>query len=800
MSSSKLCKLYRVCSPQNATERQLPYKCPMSLLRLSLLLLSWSLAAQNISLQGYQKKIVEIAAKVPQFQWLAERAEHHGLKVWLFGGTASSFAHYVKDNMLLELGSDQYYKESFSEYGGQRDYTDIFRPTQDIDLVVDGPSEKIDIFENEVLEKFPDMQGNKSLWEVRPLRENRGEKLALLNNPDFFNQHTDSHSVGLVSLHSEGQVIKDLLDWDSPKPRFLHNVLEGKLHYYHSSKHRTTSRFKRGLNPEIFSVIRYFTKMFQFELEPNPKDLKKIKAVIKEFSPHSLSDSYVKNWLHKNVPKLFLHSKNVEYAQSMLQKVGLRKKLLQVGNKDIEGSPAWWANKSPLKSFFVGRGKGKTAKELGIHTLAHDTSDFFTWSVITRSRKGEANVFVSRPDIVGETAVHGKGFYTLKNSEQGAWQTGYTIKFTLNPFAREGTDFKVIDNIVLILNKNAIRVIPESLQANNLVSYFHLFDNIGLGKQAYLDKAKRNIPYKTFSQKDINDTISFLQSQDKEELWKQWFSLDISKNHPNVVEESAHKTNLLFWAVWEENIPLVKIMLNSDININARSSDGWNPLHRAAANGYEKIVHIFLNANADTNAKSRVDKTPLHYSAEHGHQKITDLFLKAGSDVHAIDFEDRTPLHLAARKGHGEIVKTLLKAGADVHDIDRDVMTPLHYAAMKGREETIKILLKARAKVNAKGKFKMTPLHYASLNGHEESVKALLAAGAKVNIRRDDGLTPLHMAGYNNNEKIMEILVNANADIYAKPNKFNDWNPLHGYRDFLLKAKKKCTERLNKIY
>ena len=328
-------------------------------------LLLWGLFAhaQDISPKAYNEKVREILAKVPEFQWLAQRAEHHGLKAWLFGGTASSFAHYVKDNMLLELGSHEFYEESFSELGGQRDYSDIFRPTQDIDLVVDGPSEKIDIFEKEVLKKFPDMQGNKSLWEVRPLRENRGEKLALLNNPHFFNQHTDSHSVGLVSLHSEGEMIKDLLDWDSSEPRFLQNVLEGKLHYYHSPKHSSTSRFKNGLNPEIFSVIRYFIKMFQFELEANPEDLEKIKNVIKNFSPDHIKSGYVENWFNKNVPKIFLHSKNVEYAWNVLEEMGLRKKILQVGGKNVQESPAWWANKSPLPSFSVGQGKGQTAQK-----------------------------------------------------------------------------------------------------------------------------------------------------------------------------------------------------------------------------------------------------------------------------------------------------------------------------------------------------------------------------------------------------------------------------------------------------
>ena len=505
----------------------------------------------------------QTAGKVEEFKFLAQTAQKHGLKIWLFGGSASSLAHYVKENMLLEEGSDEYYSQSFAETpDGKRDFTDIFRPTQDIDLVVDGEMEQIKNFEREVLQHLPDIKGNKQTWEVRTLREDYGEKLALLNNPNFFNQHTDSHSVGMISLSEvpEGKVVRDLLDWESDNPRFLQDVLANKLHYYYSAHHSETLRFKEGKNPPIISVVRYFIKLFQHELEMSDEDLKKLQKIIMGFNPQEVGDSYTERWLQHNAPKLFLHSRNVEYSWDMLEQTGLRAKLLQVGDINKAKSPAWWANKSPLRSFKLGQGEGKTAQELGIKTVAHDTSDFFLWTVITRSRKGEANVFESRPDAVGEAAAYGRGFYTIKNSKQGLYKNGFSIGFHMHPKAREGVDFKVKGSMVLVFNRNAIRVIPESLDVGGLLDYLHLLKEGERGNLALLEKVRRRIDSKHAREKEtpeiqreITQVLEFLKEEDKLDLWRGWFNLKLSRKYPKILDEliNTAKSHVLQFAAQE---------------------------------------------------------------------------------------------------------------------------------------------------------------------------------------------------------------------------------------------------------
>ena len=69
-----------------------------------------------------------------------------------------------------------------------------------MDLVIDGKEEKALELKNILEKDFPYFSGNKQYWEVRLLREKIGDKEPLRNSFEFLNQHTESHSTGLIEL------------------------------------------------------------------------------------------------------------------------------------------------------------------------------------------------------------------------------------------------------------------------------------------------------------------------------------------------------------------------------------------------------------------------------------------------------------------------------------------------------------------------------------------------------------------------------------------------------------------------
>jgi hypothetical protein len=439
--------------------------------------------APQVTPKELQTAISAGITKVTEFVYLRELAHKYNVKVYLFGGTAAAFAHYVKWDFLRRERNDQSYFPDRFDFR----YINIYRANQDLDIVVDGPQSAIDEIAKLLATHFPYLQGNKgakSSWEVRSLRESTKEKIALLNNQDFLDQHTDSNSVGMIEVSevAAGEpIVRDLHDWENTQnPKFLQDVVEGKIRFYFSTKHETTSYFKQGRNPPILAVLRYFIKRFQFSLEPRSKDLDAIKKIIEDFDPRILASSpYLQKWFENNVPKLILNSIDLEKGIKNLTDVGLLEKLRAIGNPSEVNSVSWWMHRKPLESFPLGQragvSPGKTASELGLEIVAHETRSYEVYEALTRSHQGIPNVLISRKNTAGETAAFGDGFYTMRGHDSGFVGSGLTIRFKVNPEARENVDFTIAknSNYIIFHNRNALTVIPENLRLN-LIGYYNL--------------------------------------------------------------------------------------------------------------------------------------------------------------------------------------------------------------------------------------------------------------------------------------------------------------------------------------
>ena len=114
-------------------------------------------------------------------------------------------------------------------------------------------------------------------------------------------------------------------------------------------------------------------------------------------------------------------------------------------------------------------------------------------------------------------------------------------------------------------------------------------------------------------------------------------------------------------AAREGNIKLVKLRLDSGVDVNEKNKNGWTPLHSAAWGGDKEIVKILIAANADVNAKNRIGWTPL-YNAKT--MEIAQLLIEGGADVNAKDEEGKTPLDW----GTVETADLLRKHGAKTGD------------------------------------------------------------------------------------------------------------------------------------
>ncbi|XP_034667182.1 ankyrin repeat domain-containing protein 49 [Drosophila subobscura] len=111
----------------------------------------------------------------------------------------------------------------------------------------------------------------------------------------------------------------------------------------------------------------------------------------------------------------------------------------------------------------------------------------------------------------------------------------------------------------------------------------------------------------------------------------------------------ASVERMILWAVNENRISEVREILRLDPDaVNARDSDGYSPLHRAAYNNFVDIAKLLLQHKADPNARTDLGWTPLHSACKWNNADVAQILLQFGADVNAESEGKQTPLHIAA--------------------------------------------------------------------------------------------------------------------------------------------------------
>ena len=148
-------------------------------------------------------------------------------------------------------------------------------------------------------------------------------------------------------------------------------------------------------------------------------------------------------------------------------------------------------------------------------------------------------------------------------------------------------------------------------------------------------------------------------------------------------------------------LPKFNSIPKNNINvINAVDTSGGTALHYACSvkatmqkdtrDDQLEIVKHLLEREANIEAQDQDGVTPLHCASQIGDLEIVKHLLERGANIEAQDQHGGTPLHWASRNGHLEIVKHLLENRANIEAKDNDGCTPVQ----RSQKEEISTLLK----------------------------------------------------------------------------------------------------------
>jgi ankyrin repeat protein len=86
------------------------------------------------------------------------------------------------------------------------------------------------------------------------------------------------------------------------------------------------------------------------------------------------------------------------------------------------------------------------------------------------------------------------------------------------------------------------------------------------------------------------------------------------------------------------------------------------PLHSAVAGRHDEVVRLLVESGADVNARQQGGWTAIHAAAQHGDEATADLLLANGADPNPCTEDGATAADLAEAAGYAELAERLRTA------------------------------------------------------------------------------------------------------------------------------------------
>lgn len=160
-------------------------------------------------------------------------------------------------------------------------------------------------------------------------------------------------------------------------------------------------------------------------------------------------------------------------------------------------------------------------------------------------------------------------------------------------------------------------------------------------------------------------------------------------------ETQAALIEIVFDAARSDDLTTVTEYLKEGFSPNVRSPRGDTLLTVAAYHDSGDVVEkLLVQPNIDVEARNRMGLTAVAAAAFKGHERPLHMLIAAGADVNSSNGMNQTVLMFASLSGRTKVVEILMASGADRDRSDKLGNTAVSVARTQGADDVVRVLSK----------------------------------------------------------------------------------------------------------
>ena len=254
----------------------------------------------------------------------------------------------------------------------------------------------------------------------------------------------------------------------------------------------------------------------------------------------------------------------------------------------------------------------------------------------------------------------------------------------------------------------------------------------------------------------------------------------ISKEGNGVNKITHDSRTYIFWAMYRDNLPLMKYLYELGAKMDLVDSHGYSLLNFGAVTGQKNtaLYDFCIEKGSKVNTEKNNDgANPLLLVAPYiEDEKLINYFTSKGIDINEVDNDGNGIFNYAAKGGNQKVMNLLIKKGIkykNLNKINGNAMIFASYGtrSSKNKLSTYKYLDSLGIEANVTTNKGVNPLHAIVYKKNNLNIiKYFIKNGVNVNQVNIKGYNVLMNSCYNNDTSVISFLLNLTDNINHKNN------------------------------